>query len=77
MITISEAIEQIIKSSSFLEEGIHLGIINYSGLARLIRPRIEEVTMKDVTEGAIVMSLKRMEHQFKHKSLNKKVFSSR
>jgi hypothetical protein len=60
MITIPEIVEQIIKSSPFLEEGLSEGIINLSALARKIKPEIEEKLMKEVQEGAIVMALKRL-----------------
>jgi len=46
--------------SPLLEEGLLRGLINISALARDIQPRVERRVHKDVTEGAIVMALKRL-----------------
>jgi aspartokinase len=61
MITIPDVVENLIKQSPYLEELLSQGIINYSALARTLRPKVEEMTMKEVQEGAIVMALKRRE----------------
>ncbi|MEO6509272.1 MAG: aspartate kinase [Patescibacteria group bacterium] len=76
MITISEAVESVIKSSAYLEEGISLGIINLSSLARVIKPEIEEKTMKEVTVAAVMMSLKRFSTTFTSKQNNSKIFKT-
>ncbi len=60
MISISEAVEQTVKRSPFIEEGLRTGIINYSGYARFIKSEIENKTFKEVTEGSILMALKRL-----------------
>ncbi|BDD12266.1 hypothetical protein FUAX_46980 (plasmid) [Fulvitalea axinellae] len=60
MVTIAEATEEIVNRSAFLQEAILDGIINYSALARKIKPDVEKQLFKDVQEGAIVMALKRM-----------------
>lgn len=60
MITISGAVEELIKSKPFLQEAIYEGIINFSGLARVLKPEIEEILTKDVNESAIIVALKRM-----------------
>jgi len=77
MITISEVVEQIVKSSSFLEEGISQEVINFSSLARQIRPQVEEETMKEVTDAAIMMALKRLAPKIRSHSKIKKVFKNR
>jgi hypothetical protein len=59
MITIQQAIGQIIKSKPFLEEAIDEGLINLSSLARKLIPEVENILMKPVKQGAIVMALKR------------------
>jgi len=61
MITISQAVENIIRKKPFIIEGIADGIINYSALAKFIKPEIEKVLTKSVNEGAIIMSLRRIE----------------
>jgi hypothetical protein len=45
MIAIPEVVEKVIKTSPFLEESIFQGIVNYSALARIMKPQIEEETM--------------------------------
>jgi aspartokinase len=60
MIRVSDVVAGIVKQSPLLEEGLSRGIINVSALARDIQPLVEKKTLKDVTEGAIVMALKRL-----------------
>ena len=59
MITVPQATEKIIKRSRYLTEAMSKGLINASSLARYIHPEIEELTMKSVTRGSIVMAIKR------------------
>ena len=60
MRTISDSIRDIIRRSPYLAEGIADGIINYSGLARKLKPQLEEEHLKTFNEGALVMALKRI-----------------
>lgn len=60
MISVSDALGEIISSYPLIEEGLSKGIINYSAFARQIRPQIEKRLYKSVSEGAIVMALKRL-----------------
>ncbi len=60
MISVSDALTEIIKSYPLIEEGLSRGIINYSAFAREIKPQIEKRLYKSVKEGAIVMALKRI-----------------
>lgn len=60
MISINDALRDIILSYPLIEEGLSIGIINYSAIARELRPQIEKKLYKPVTEGAIVMALKRI-----------------
>ena len=59
MRTISEEIQALIAESPFLEEGLARGIINCSALAREMQPRIEHALMREVSESAVLMALKR------------------
>ena len=59
MRTISQTVEEILTASPLYSEAMAEGILNYSALARKIRPLVEERHLEDVTEGAIVMALKR------------------
>lgn len=75
MITIGDTLKEIIKNMPFIEEGLAKGIINYSALAREIKPQIENKLYKLVKEGAIIMALKRMEEKLgKEKQKKKKHF---
>lgn len=65
MISTSQALEEIIKQSPLLESALAEGIVNYSSLARILRPKIEKKLFKNVKEGAIVMALKRISVKFK------------
>jgi len=60
MITITETVEELVRYSPLLEEGISKNIINYSSLARLIKPEVEEKVFKSIKTGAIIMALKRL-----------------
>lgn len=60
MISIADALSDIIKSYPLIEEGLSKGIINYSAFAREVKPQIEKKLYKSVKEGAIVMALKRI-----------------
>lgn len=72
MESIGKLTEDIINRSPFLRESMTEGLINVSALARKIQPEIEEITGKEVKEGAIVMAIKRMSPGLYHK-LNIKI----
>ncbi len=61
MKTITQAVEDILQQSPFLTEAVSEGILNYSALARKLKPELERTQMKSFTLGAIVMALKRLE----------------
>lgn len=67
MITVPEATKKIIERSRYLSEAMSKGLLNYSALSRYIRPEIEEMLFKDVSESSIIMALKRLEPYFKPK----------
>lgn len=71
MISINDALSDIILGYPFIEEGLSRGIINYSAFAREIRPQIEKRLYKPVTEGAIVMALKRISDKLVKQKPNK------
>lgn len=71
MISVSDALNEIISSQPFIEEGLSRGIINYSAFAREIKPQIEKRLYKSIKEGAIVMALKRISEKLKVQSKNK------
>jgi DNA-binding transcriptional ArsR family regulator len=67
MISTTEIVENLIKESPLLEDGLARGIISYSALARDLRPQIEKKLLKSVGRGAIVMALKRTSEKLKTK----------
>lgn len=64
MISISQAVEDIVKGNPFLGDALAKGIINHSSLARIIKPQIEETLFKDVQEGSIVVALNRLSKRY-------------
>ncbi len=60
MKTISAVVEHYIKSKPFLLSALSQGIINLTSLARNMMPEIENELGKDIKQGAVVMSLKRL-----------------
>lgn len=63
MISINDALMDIIQGYPLIEEGLSKGLINCSAYAREIRPQIEKKLYKPVTDGAIVMALKRISNK--------------
>ncbi len=76
MITVPEATKQIIERSRYLTEAMSKDLINYSSLARYIKPELEKTLMKPVSEAAIVMAIKRIAEEIKPKFVPLKVFTS-
>lgn len=74
MITISQLIREKIEKSPILSEAILQGVLNYSALARILRKDLEKELYKSVSEGAVVMSLKRLSKQIKTKINLSKIF---
>ena len=67
MKTISSVVEQYIKSKPFLLSSLSQGIINLISLARIMMPELEAHLGKDVKQGAVVMSLKRLSEELDFK----------
>ena len=67
MKTISSVVEQYIKSKPFLFSSLSQGIINLTSLARIMMPELEAHLGKDVKQGAVVMSLKRLSEELDFK----------
>jgi hypothetical protein len=75
MITIPEITKEIVSKEPFLEEAIAQGIINYSALARVLKPQIEEKLLKRIQTGAILMALKRLKSKILPKNDLKKIIT--
>lgn len=74
MITVPEASKIIIERSRYLSEALSKDLINLSSLARYIKPEIEEMLIKKVNNGSIIMALKRIKTDLKPKNANVKIF---
>lgn len=61
MKTIQEAVEEILTQSPHLSEALSEGIVNFSALSRTLRPEVEKKELKNFTDGAIVMALRRLQ----------------
>lgn len=59
MITIGELVNEYLKSHPFIEQAMEENLINYSSLARQIRPLFEKQLMKRVEASAVGMALRR------------------
>jgi hypothetical protein len=73
MKTISSVVENYIKSKPFLLNSIAQGIINLTSLSRIMMPEIEKELGKEVKQGAVVMSLKRLSEELDFK-INHKIY---
>ena len=61
MITVSQAVEKIIRRSRYLYEAMSKDLINASSLARYIKPEVEKLVFKDVTISSIIMAVTRLQ----------------
>lgn len=77
MITVPEATKTIIERSRYLSEAISKGIINYSSLARYIRPELEQMLVKRVSNASIIMALTRLEKDFQPKYVKSNIFKTK
>lgn len=75
MISIKECVYKIVIESQFLEDSLYNDYLNLSSFALYIRPRIIQMTKKDVTIWSIKIALSRMAKQ-KQKSIQYKKFST-
>ena len=76
MITVPQATKKIIERSRYLSEAMSKGLINLSSLARYMKPELEEMLMKEVSEASIIMALKRLESELKPQIQYKNVFKN-
>lgn len=77
MITVPEATKTIIERSRYLSEAMSKGLINYSSLARYIKPELEQMLIKKVSNASIIMALTRLEKDFKPKYVQSNIFKTK
>lgn len=76
MITVAEAAQKIVKRSRYLTEAMSKGIINTSALARYIKPELEQMIQKKVSNPALIMALNRMSNTLTKPPVFKNVFKT-
>ena len=76
MITVPEAAKTIIERSRYLTEAMSKDLINYSSLARYIKPEVEKMLMKSVSEASLIMAIKRISEEIKPKFTALKIFTA-
>lgn len=59
MITITKRVETIVERWPLIKQGLDLGLINLSSLARYLRPDIEAEIGERISEAAVLMALRR------------------
>lgn len=57
--SISDAVSEVLSEMHFLQQPFKLGIINYSALARVIKPFVEQKTGEEAGLDAIIMAIRR------------------
>lgn len=67
MTTVPDATQIIIERSRYLSEALSKKLINISSLAEYIKPELEEMLMKDVSTGSIIMAITRLQTKLKPK----------
>ncbi|MCC8088530.1 MAG: aspartate kinase [Rikenellaceae bacterium] len=60
MITIPNAVEEVIKKKPLLESALVEGLVNLSALARKLKPEIEKKVGKEVNDSAVIVALNRL-----------------
>jgi len=74
MITVPEATKTIIQRSRFLSEALSKELINHSSLTRYIKPELEEMLEKPISDASILMAIQRISREFKPRYSSEDVF---
>lgn len=74
MITVPDGTKIIIERSRYLAEALSKKLINISSLAEYIKPELEEMLMKEVSTGSIIMAITRLQPTFKPKYKQSNLF---
>lgn len=76
MVTVSRAVQKIIKENPSLEIALAKDLLSYSKLARYMREEVEKELGKKVNDPAIIIALKRMREKAEKMYERKKTFSA-
>ena len=76
--SISKIVKTLIERDVSIKEAIHKGYGNYSAIARLLKPRIEEIVNKKTNLESIITAIKRtkIEYSSVHEDIMKIVARS-
>jgi hypothetical protein len=66
MLKISDSVEKIVSQDGFAIEAMHKNLLNFSSYAKIIHPQVEEMTIKPVKIGSIVVALTRISKSLKN-----------
>lgn len=61
MITIAQHVEELIEQWPLLKQGLDLGLLNTSAVARHLRPELERSVGERISEATILMAIRRYE----------------
>jgi hypothetical protein len=61
MSNLREELKNILRQQPFIEEAVHEDLINLSSLARKLKPDLEKRLNKRLSEGSIIMAIRRMD----------------
>ncbi|MEM0475509.1 MAG: hypothetical protein QW343_01820 [Candidatus Norongarragalinales archaeon] len=59
VLSVSDVVADVLKTMHYLKPAMKLGVVNYSALARVIRPIVEEKIGDDVELETIIMAIRR------------------
>jgi aspartokinase len=65
--SVSKIVKDIVKDQPYLLEAINRGIIHFGNLSAELRPKIEEILQKKVTDSSIIMALRRYADEVQQK----------
>ncbi len=74
MITVPDGTKIIIERSRYLSEALSKKLINISSLAEYLKPELEEMLLKPVSKGSIIMAIMRLQPTLKPKYKENKLF---
>ncbi len=57
--SVSKIVKEIVREQPYLLEAINRGIIHFGNLSAELRPKIEDILQKKVTDSSIIMALRR------------------
>jgi len=76
MITVPTATKTVIQRSRYLSEALSKNLINYSSLARYIKPELENMLGKKISDASILMAIQRISKDFKPKYSSENIFNN-